>query len=265
MRDPNSISLVSVNNSEYNVINIGKLPPFDIEDYDYFDDKAFKKYMKALELMIRHSVEYQMMVQYMRENLEMRQCAFYENITNEETAKIKIHLHHEPLTLYDICITVFNKRCRFNESLEIELVAKEVMFLHYKLMIGLIPLSETVHILVHQGYLFVPTNKVLGNYKQFINLYGDYMDPDQRDILERIEQMTYTYNNNQKDILNKSFLYVNEGVSIPALDDLKQFIINRNEQDSKTDNCVSKYDSNESDTKKEKKLRIPAIIVKKEE
>lgn len=125
MRDPDNIIQVPINNSEYTVLSIGELPEFDIQDYDLFDDKQFKRFMSDLERMIRTSFEYQTLVQYIRENMEMNSCAFYENVNNIETSKIKIHIHHDPLSLYDICLVVFNKRVAYQELLNIEMVAKE--------------------------------------------------------------------------------------------------------------------------------------------
>ena len=83
----------------------------------------------------------------------MNKCSFYENVSNIDSNDIKIEIHHEPISLYDICIIVYNKRNFFHENLS-ELL-KEVMLLHYKLLIGLIPLAETVHELVHNKYLFI--------------------------------------------------------------------------------------------------------------
>lgn len=258
MRDPDNIIQVPINNSEYTVLSIGELPEFDIQDYDLFDDKQFKRFMSDLERMIRTSFEYQTLVQYIRENMEMNSCAFYENVNNIETSKIKIHIHHDPLSLYDICLVVFNKRVAYQELLNIEMVAKEVMFLHYKLFFGLIPLSETVHELVHNNYLFVPTDKVLGNYREFVNLYKPFFPPEQLDILERIEALTYTVALNT-DILKKSFVYIDDSgnYNFPSFEDIKAIINSTEEQVSKTDNCVSVYDNN--------KMIVPATIVKKEE
>jgi hypothetical protein len=68
------------------------------------------------------------------------------------------------------------------------MVAKEVMSLHYKLVIGLIPLSETVHELAHSGRLFIPIDKVLGRYNLFVECYEPFCKPEQLDALRRIEK-----------------------------------------------------------------------------
>ena len=82
----------------------------------------------------------------------------------------------------------------YNESLNVQMVAKEVMELHYKLIIGLIPLSETVHELVHNGFLFIPTTNVYGAYKDFVERYRVYMDPQLLKTLKEAEEASKAYN-----------------------------------------------------------------------
>ena len=139
-------SMMTIQPNDVDIVKIPKdIPVMDIEDYDLFDDKEREKYINDLERHVRSSYEYRNMVQYLREYMNMNSCAFIPNITNEVNRKIKIELHHSPFTLRDICVTILNKRMKNNEMLTIESVAYEVMFVHYSLMVGLIPLSETVH------------------------------------------------------------------------------------------------------------------------
>lgn len=227
MINPDNIISIEYDTTPKEIIKINKgdLPPYDKEDYDLLDPKDFKKYLKDIEKECRTSFEYKAMVKYMRENMDMNRCAVYENVNNIDTAKIKIHLHHHPFTLWDISQIVFKKRCAMNESLKVSMVAKEVMFLHYKLMVGLIPLSETVHELVHNMYLFIPIDKVLGNVQQFINMYEPYFEPEQHDSLERIYEFTRTYNEEvaaHKDLLSKHYIYLDTtgAYNMPRLQDI---------------------------------------------
>ena len=93
--------------------------------------------------------------------MDMNQCSFLQ-VSNNDAYKIKIEIHHYPFTLYDIVCIVYKKRVANYESLDVEMIAKEVTMLHYKLLVGLIPLSVTVHQLVHEGKLFIPVQNVLG-------------------------------------------------------------------------------------------------------
>ena len=229
MRDPLNLIPIEYNNDEYTIISIDHVPEYDIEDYDLFDDGDMKKYISSVEKDVRGSYEYKQMIQYMRENMDMNKCSFYQNVNNIDTTKIKIEIHHEPITLYDICIIVFNKRKFYHESLEEEMVAKEVMYLHYNLLIGLIPVAETVHELIHNQYLFVPTDKVLGKYKEFVELYHPFMLPEQFDILNRIEEATNSYNNDFQDLLQRNYIYLDlsGAYNFPKMEDVIQSMKNR--------------------------------------
>ncbi len=191
MVDPNSI--IICNNNKSNQINITNLNDFDSEIpvYDLNDDKDFKKYMKDIEKLIRTSFEYKVFCRYLRENFGMDKCAFLANVSNEDNNyNVKIELHHYPFSLYDIVNIVYRKRSYNHESLSVAMVAEEVLQLHYQLLVGLIPLSETVHQLFHSGRLFIPVNKVLGRYKIFVDIYYPYIEPEQLDILHMIERAT---------------------------------------------------------------------------
>ena len=209
MISENSIMSIPLNDIE--IVKIPKdIPPMDFEDYDLMDDKDREKYISDLERHIRSSYEYRSMVQYLREYMNMNSCAFLPNVTNENSRKIRIELHHSPFTLRDICVIVVNKRMKNNEMLTIESVAYEVMYIHYSLMVGLIPLSETVHELVHTQYLFIPTDKVYGYYKQFVKTYYNYIDPELLDKLDELEKLTVvgTYNDMYKQVLEKKYITV---------------------------------------------------------
>ena len=204
-------SMMTIQPNDVDIVKIPKdIPVMDIEDYDLFDDKEREKYINDLERHVRSSYEYRNMVQYLREYMNMNSCAFIPNITNEVNRKIKIELHHSPFTLRDICVTILNKRMKNNEMLTIESVAYEVMFVHYSLMVGLIPLSETVHQLVHSQYIFIPTDKVYGYYKNFVKAYNDYIDPELLDKLDELERLTIagTYNDSYKEVLEKKYITI---------------------------------------------------------
>ena len=209
MRDPDGLVSSYELECPPTVIEMKDVPEYNLYDFDLSDEKSFRKYIQTIEKTVRTSFEYRQMVQYLREYMDMNKCAFYENVSNIDTTKVHIEIHHEPLSLYDICLIVYNKRVAFNEPLDEEFVAKEVMYLHYNLMVGLIPLAETVHQLVHAQYLFVPTTAVLGKYREFVNRYEPYMLPEQIETLDHIEEATKTYNmNDAETILSKNYIYV---------------------------------------------------------
>ena len=232
MIDPNTI------HEEYEyidevpeVIKISELPMYDRYDYDLNDDQSFKHYIDAVERNVRTSFEYRQMVSYLREYLDMNKCAFYENVTNADTTKIHIEIHHAPFLLRDICYIVYNKRASLGEPLDEELVAQEIMYLHYCNWVGLIPLSETVHELVHNNYIFVPSTKVLGNWKEFYNRYEPYMSPEQIEALNNIiEASKYSESEGaHRTLLSKKYIYVDASgaYDLPKMEDVAAMLKSR--------------------------------------
>lgn len=229
MRDPNH--LIEVPTSDRKMIEIIKMediPDYDKDDYDFLDPKDQNKFILDVKNDIRGSFEYRKYVGYLRENLDMNKCSFYENVTNIDTFKIKIHLHHEPFTIEDIIRTIFNKRIFYNEKLDVELVSKEAMYLHYKLLVGIIPLAETVHELVHNQYLFIPVNLVYGKYYDFVNEYEQFIPAETMDTYNRILEASKTFEIN-KGLLAKKYIYIDVTGSyeLPALNDIIKMLNNR--------------------------------------
>ena len=103
------------------------------------------------------------------------------------------------------------------------------MLLHYNLLVGLVPLSETVHELVHNQYLFVPTTSIFGFYRDFMDMYSDYISDEIKEKVARIEQATMEYDGSDKYVLDKKFIYTDvTGVyRLPKYEDIKQFLNNR--------------------------------------
>jgi hypothetical protein len=169
-------------------IEILGVPDYEIPDYILTDNKQYMKYLFAIEKECRRSFEYKQFMRFLKDNCGMDRDSFLENVTSDNGARIEIH--HSPLTLFDIVSTVVNKRTEANESLSIPMVAKEVMWCHYRLMIGLIPLSKTVHELVHSQYLYIPSWAVFGYYSQFLEAYGKWLPLEVKANIASLEQMS---------------------------------------------------------------------------
>ena len=174
---------------------LSNIPEFDIPDYDLEDPKELLRYLEDIKRICHNSRSYKKYTRFLRESISMDECSFFKNINNRDTFKIAIHIHHEPFTLPDIISIVFNKRAANGESLSVFMVAKEVMYLHYSLLVGLIPLSETVHELVHNQYLFIPTTKVFGHYDEFVKQYNDFLPEGLEATLKEIENSETTDEN----------------------------------------------------------------------
>jgi len=67
------------------------------------------------------------------------------------------------------------------------------MYLHYFLYIGLVPLAETTHELVHNQVLFIPLDIVLGNYDKFYNQYEQWMPDEIKEKYKTYQNLTKVF------------------------------------------------------------------------
>lgn len=215
---------------EMSIIDIKAIPYFDQLEYDLNDEKEYKFFVRDVERQVRNSIEYRNLIQYLRTSEGMNTCAFLDNVSNENS-NMRIEIHHSPLTLFDIVSAVIAKRIQKREPMDIELVCEEVMYLHYSCQVGLIPLSETIHEMVHNSYLFVPTDIVRGNYQKFVASYYDYINPEVLDYLDAAERLTKEDKlvKKQMELLNSHKIYFNVGGSytIPGLAQVRDSIKDR--------------------------------------
>ena len=180
------------------------------------------KFIKRIERVIRSSMEYRDYIAYLKEYVNMNQCAFFNNVENAQGNRVRIEIHHEPLTLYDIVKVVVNKYIQEAIPLNELYIADEVMNLHYTNQVGLLPLSKSVHQIVHNSNdIIIPLHMVYGNYKQFLEEYNDYLSIDETDtfILDKIENKIDESREFNKEMANKltpKYVYVEvEGYSLP--------------------------------------------------
>ena len=232
MIDPDNIIIQRENKD--NSIVIRNVPEFETEMYNLEDEKDYKRYIKDIKREVRRSFEYKHFMSYLRNYMGMDKCAFLKDVSNKDTYDIKIEIHHYPFTLEDIAEIVYRKRSYYHESLDLQMTAKEVMQLHYELVVGLISLSKTVHELYHSGRLFIPVDKVLGRYKLFVDYYRPFIDPEMIEALERIEK----YTEEKSDILDTTILDQNK-VTYNIQD--KRFALPKFE--TITDNMINRIES----------------------
>lgn len=217
-------------------IKIREAPTYDGEQYEFENPKDFKHFLDDLKRIVRGSFEYRQMVNYLKDTDGMDECSVLENATSRDNSSVRIELHHSPLTLEDICLSVIKKRMHNNEDLNINACANEVIYLHYLKWVGLIPLSATVHELVHNAYFFVPPDKVFGDYRPFKESYYNYIDPAVLDAIDNAEQASQEYDSSQMEIFNNHRIYVqSENYDNQRFLDLKPTIKDRIE-DIKTGN-----------------------------
>lgn len=236
MIDPMGINMPEiVHDHKGSILTLDDIPPYDAEDYDLSSPKEFSKYLKDIESSVRTSFEYREFTKFLRNYYGMYVSGSFANITGLDSS-VKIEIHHTPFSLFDIVVTVQEKRKFFHQDLSVEMVAKEVMELHYKQLIGLYPLTQTEHELVHNGYLFIPVDRIFGRYDLFRNLYMQFIPPELLETLDRVEEFsreTHEVERMQQNLLltqSNIYLDTSGSYSLPILDKLKNVMNNRIDQ-----------------------------------
>jgi hypothetical protein len=152
----------------------------------FYEEKAYKKFIQGIEKLVRTSREYKSYVELLRTNISaLNVDNILSNITN---ADAEMEFHHYPYTLYEVVDAVCASKFLRKEKFTSFSVAKEVMDLHYKNMVGLVPLTKTNHELAHEGSLFISSKQVFGEYKAFSDMYDEAIGADVKDRVKKMEE-----------------------------------------------------------------------------
>lgn len=185
---------------------------------NYKNSSDKKKMIKRMERHIRSSLEYRDYIAFLRENVGMDACAFFSNISNSNGKRVRIEVHHEPLRLFDLVSIIIEKFEAEGIPLNDLMISQEVMKLHYQNLVGLIPLSKTLHEVIHNSdKLVIPAYMIYGDYNQFVKEYGDYMDDYQIEKIEKMIQVTKDLKKDSFKCLEQKYEYLQvDGFTIPA-------------------------------------------------
>ena len=155
---------------------------------DYYDDKIVKKFIKNVEKLVRTSREYKSYIELLRTNVNQLN---HDNIlSNITTADVDLEFHHYPFSLYDIIEICMTRHLVLTNKFTSFQIAKEVMDLHFKHKIGLVPLTKTMHELAHSGNLFISEKQVFGDYKTFMTDYNNGISKDLKEKIQLFEEMS---------------------------------------------------------------------------
>lgn len=153
---------------------------------DFFDEKGTKKFIKNIESLVRSSREYKNYIEQLRTNFShLNQDAVMGNISTLDT---DLEFHHYPFTLYDICEIVVMKGAADQKYESSFSAAKKIMDLHYKNIIGLVPLTKTNHELAHDGKIFLSTKQIFGNWEEFYNQYLKYISVENKNKIKDLKE-----------------------------------------------------------------------------
>lgn len=206
-------------------VHLDELPQRSTPKYNTPRDR--EKYIKTVEQLIRRSEPYRTYMKFLKDNMNMNQCTILKNIKSTSGKYYRIEIHHEPFTLFDIVETVINKRLALDESITTLPVADEVMRLHYEGLCGLVPLTVTMHELVHSGRIFIPLQYIYHDYAKFFKEYEPYFNQTTIDKLEAKVNLSTHTDSIVSDALDIELVYTDvDGFKFPEVPDEWKDILN---------------------------------------
>lgn len=190
---------MNLGNSIYNDCYLD-YPSYGTEPFfldDFLTDKDANAFKKSVERLVRTSPEYKRWIEFVHGVLGIQYKCYQTGETNNACS---IELHHHPFTLYDIVSIVLEN----TEVISSFSVASEVMALHYKNLVGFVPLCSTSHEKYHNRAICIPMEVVEGRWDVFITKYD--LSEDHQDRLAVLSQ--YTLDSVEEDWVVQSKQYI---------------------------------------------------------
>lgn len=147
---------------------------------NFHSSKEVIRFSKACEKIIRASLEYRLWKDFVINVLGNDYCF----VTHEKQNEVTIEVHHHIPSLFTIVKSIINKNLDNKISFCTFDVALQTIELHYQDKIGYVLLVKTIHEKFHNGFLKIPSSLVRGNYRQFLEEWGRYIDDDHMKTIE---------------------------------------------------------------------------------
>lgn len=186
--------------------------PKDVYERDpliLVNDKDKVKFIKSIEKTVRGSFEYREYISYLVNSQEMNVCSAFGGLEKSLAKSIKLEIHHEPFTLYDISYLVYLRFLNEGKDINVFDLADAVLRIHFQGRVGLLPLSKTVHELVHVGKVFLPLQCIDDGFMAF---YHDYKAEIGQTMLESVLmkklEISKTFNFKSNSVLQKKYIYI---------------------------------------------------------
>lgn len=151
--------------------------------------EEMSRFIKKVETLVRTSREYKIWVSHLRNGIGLTRCSFLAGL-DYTTDEIGLEMHHAPLTLYEIVEIIASHRFARGQAITSMTLADEVIQAHMRGVIGVVPLSKSVHKLVHAGAILIHPAQVHGHWIDFMRDYADGVHEDVVAKIARFLQLT---------------------------------------------------------------------------
>lgn len=173
----------------------------EIKRVDYYENSLITSVddligaIPKIESLFRNSREYKHYIGSVREGLDLKNCAFFQD---KDFTDVKLELHHIH-DLFSIVLLVGSKEvCELEDGdfLTVYDLVRKVIEFHLKDYPIVMMLSSTVHQLYHSGQYQLPKKTKdlhLGDWKGFIKEYYEYINVEEiKQIYEYFDSIDNT-------------------------------------------------------------------------
>jgi hypothetical protein len=184
---------------EYVDIDFSSIGVVDFKpDVDVDNDKAVSALVKKLKAETRSTYEYKELMTFLKYHRDRNNCIYYPKIgksKSKKRSKVSLEMHHTPFTISDIILTVLRKRIANDERVLDSDITREVMTLHYRGIIGLVPVCKTAHQLIHSDNtdVFIPLGHIEEDVHQFVTEYKKHIPDSLLENWESVKKMSAVY------------------------------------------------------------------------
>lgn len=156
-------------------------------------EKEKDRFIKDIEGIIRRSSEYRNFIKFLRNEALLNYCTVMNKLPEDVIQQLSLEMHHYPYTLYDLVKTVLDTYLGNRNDFSRLSIANEVMDLHYNLMVGIVPVTKTMHELAHSRHIKISIKSVFGNYNKFTEFYQAYIPLEKIQEIQELESMKEDY------------------------------------------------------------------------
>lgn len=189
------------------------------KQYPVITNRDLQKFIKNCESHCRRSPEYKELIKFIKEEMDYDKCIVLKKLSKKNRQRYTIELHHTPFTLFDLCLIIYKKRLEMHQTINPIEIAEEVMELHYDGKVGLVPLSITMHQLLHDDKIFIPMQWVYQDYASFADLYDPFIPDMTREKVEAICSLSLECKGDiLSNVLDPEFTYLEvDGFQFPEI------------------------------------------------
>jgi hypothetical protein len=128
------------------------------------DEKGRVSFIKECVSHARRCSEMGRYRGFLTDNVQMDRCSILSGLDAEESLAAGLELHHHPLTLYDVVELTLGKMEADGSRITTMSVANQTMVYHWRGMVGLVPLTTSLHELAHDGQISIDPRTVYGDW-----------------------------------------------------------------------------------------------------